>query len=340
MPSTLEREIAEQPEAIARFLDLERPSVERIAQHIRARRPRFVLIAARGSSDNAARYAQYALGIACGLPVALAAPSLVTLYLSPPDLRGALVIGISQSGRSPDIVETVDAARRGGARTLAIVNDSNSPLANAAADVVPLHAGEEKSVAATKTYTTELAAVLLLAAVLGRRPDLSRGLERIPAVLEETLRIAPAAARAARAFAGALRTVVLARGINFPTAHEIALKLKELALLHAEPYSTADFAHGPIALADAKLPAILVAPPGSAADVELRALRVRLQKRGSRVLAIGPPGRASLPLAEVPELLSPILAVVPGQLLALYAARVRGLDPERPRGLSKVTKTR
>lgn len=338
--STLEHEIAEQPETIARFLDLERRSVARIAARLRARPPRFVLIAARGSSDNAARYAQYALGLTCGLPVALAAPSLVTLYRRPPELHGALVIGISQSGRSPDIVETVDAARRGGATTLAIVNDASSPLANAAADVVPLHAGEEQSVAATKTYTAELAAVILLAASLARRRALVDGLEGIPSVLAKTLRVASAAARAARQLVHASRTVVLARGINYPTAHEIALKLKELALLHAEAYSTADFAHGPIALADARLPAILVTPPKCAAEEELSALRALLKRRGSAVLAIGPKGRDALPLPEVPEILSPIVAVVPGQLLALHAARARGLDPERPRGLAKVTRTR
>ena len=161
-PSVLRGEIAEQPEALARFLDREGKRGARLAAALAARHPRFVLVAARGTSDNAGRYAQYALGICARLPVGLAAPSLGTVYGRPPRLAGALVVGISQSGRSPDICETVSNARRQGADTLAIVNDTDSPLARAAAEVLPLHAGEEKSVAATKTYTAQLAAVALL----------------------------------------------------------------------------------------------------------------------------------------------------------------------------------
>ena len=338
--SVLRSEIAEQPDVLARLLVREGPNVRRIARALRRRDPRFVLIAARGTSDNAARYAQYALGLACRLPVALAGPSLVTLYDSPPRLKGALVIGISQSGRSPDVVETVASARREGVPTLAIVNDPESPLARAAADVIPLHAGVERSIAATKTYTAQLLAVALLSSALSPSRRHAEGLGALPDAVAETLGVEGAARRAAARIAKAARLVVLSRGLNYPTAHEIALKLKELALLDAEALSGADFRHGPIALAGPGLPAVVVSPPGTATGGDLAELAAELERRGSPVLLIGPRRRGSLPLPRLPELLSPIVAVVPGQLLAFHASRARGLDPDSPRGISKVTETR
>ena len=338
--SLLHREIAEQPEAVARFLAREETRVARMAVPFRRAGIRFVLVAARGTSDNAARYAQYLFGALDGLPVALAAPSLTTLYGRPPDARGGLVVGISQSGRSPDIVETVAAARRAGVPTLAIVNDAESPLARAAGEVLELHAGEERSVAATKTYTAQLAAVALLAISLAGRRPLLRKLAGIPVAMAKALAAEAAVRRMARRLAGVSRAVVLARGVNYPTACEIALKLKELALILAEPYSSADFEHGPIALAERDLPAILVSAPGGKPEAELLALARRLEKRGSPVLPIGLPVKGAIPLPVLPELLSPLVAVVPGQLLAFHAARARGLDPDAPRGLRKVTETR
>lgn len=338
--SVLRAEIGEQPDVLARLLVREGANVRRIARDLARHDLRFVLVAARGTSDNAARYAQYALGLTCRLPVALAGPSLVTLYDAAPRLKGALVVGISQSGRSPDVVETVASARREGSPTLAIVNDPESPLAKAAAEVVPLHAGVERSVAATKTYTAQLLAVALLAAGLSGSRKHAEGLGALPDAVDEALGVEAAARRAASRLAQASRLVVLSRGLNYPTAHEIALKLKELALLEAEALSGADFRHGPIALAGPKLPAIVVSPPGSAIDADLAALAEELRRRGSPVLPIGPSGRGALPVPRLPELLSPIVSVVPGQLLAFHAARARGLDPDAPRGLQKVTETR
>ncbi|HQR47125.1 MAG TPA: SIS domain-containing protein [Thermoanaerobaculia bacterium] len=341
--SRLHAEIAEQPEAVARFLAREGSRVARLAVPLRKAGIRFVLVAARGTSDNAARYAQYLFGALDGLPVALAAPSLTTLYGRPPDARGGLVVGISQSGRSPDIVETVAAARRAGAPTLAIVNDAESPLAHAAAEVIPLHAGEERSVAATKTYTVQLAAVALLAISFAGRKALLGQLHAVPDAVALALGAEAAVRRMARRLAGTSRAVVLARGVNYPTAWEIALKLKELALILAEPYSSADFQHGPIALAERGLPAVLVSAPGGKPAGELLALARRvlgLRARGSPVLPVGLPVRGAIPLPAVPELLSPLVAVVPGQLLAFHAALERGLDPDAPRGLRKVTETR
>lgn len=339
-PSVLRSEIAEQPEAVARLLERERERTRRFARSLSRRDIRFILIAARGTSDNAARYAQYAFGVTNRLTVALAAPSLTTLYGRPPRVAGALVIGISQSGRSPDVVETVAAARRAGAPTLAIVNDPESPLARAAAEVLPLHAGKERSIAATKTYTAELAAVALLSRALAGRGAALDELSRVPGWMERALGKEEEAERAAARLRRSVRAVVLARGLNLPTAHEIALKLKELALLLAEPYSTADFQHGPIAMVDEDLPVLFIAPPGSRAAAEVSALARKLKARSRNLLFIGPkrPGAMSLP--NVPELLSPLVAVLPGQLLAFHAARARGLDPDRPHHLKKITETR
>ena len=338
--SVLRAEIGEQPDVLARLLVREAANVRRIARSLARHDLRFVLIAARGTSDNAARYAQYALGLTCRLPVALAGPSLVTLYDSPPKLKGALVVGISQSGRSPDVVETVASARRAGTPTLAIVNDPESPLARAAAEVIPLHAGVERSVAATKTYTAQLLAVALLASSLSGSRRHAEGLGALPDAVADTLGVEAAARRAAARLARAERIVVLSRGMNYPTAHEIALKLKELALLEAEALSGADFRHGPIALAGPYLPAVVVSPPGTATEADLAELAAELERRGSPVLLVGPSGRGSLPVPRLPELLSPIVAVVPGQLLAFHAARARGLDPDAPSGITKVTETR
>jgi glutamine---fructose-6-phosphate transaminase (isomerizing) len=338
--SVLRSEIGEQPAAVARVLARESRRVTALAARLGKADVSWVLVAARGTSDNAARYAQYAFGLVHRLPVALAAPSLATLYRRPPRVKGALVIGISQSGRSPDVVETVAAARRAGAPTLAIVNDASSPLARAAQWVLPLHAGVERSVAATKTYTAQLAAIALLVFSMGGKRREREALERIPERMDEALGVEPAAEEAARSLADAQRAVVVARGVHYPTAWEIALKLKELALLLAEPYSAADFRHGPIAMAEMGLPVVLVSPRGSRPAREMEALGRELARRGSPVLAIGPGRRGALAVPRVPELLAPLVSILPGQLLAFHAARARGLDPDRPRGIRKITETR
>ncbi len=338
--SVLREEIGEQPAAVARVLAREGRRVAALGDKLSKSGVSYVVVAARGTSDNAARYAQYAFGIVHRLPVALAAPSLVTLYRRPPRVAGALVVGISQSGRSPDVVETVAAARKAGAPTLAIVNDEGSPLARAAEWVLPVHAGVERSVAATKTYTAELAAVALLVLSMGARRKERDALDAIPDALAEALRVEPRAEEAASLFARRDRAVVLGRGLHFPTAFEIALKLKELALVLAEPYSAADFQHGPIAMAEKELPVVLVSPPLSRPAREMERLGRDLARRGSPVLRIGPRRKGALPVPRVPELLQPLVSIVPGQLLAFHAARARGLDPDRPRGIRKVTETR
>jgi glucosamine--fructose-6-phosphate aminotransferase (isomerizing) len=322
------------------------PEVEAIAAAIRARDIHHVVIAARGSSDNAARYAQYLFGAHNRLTVTLATPSLVTRYQAPPIMTGALVIGISQSGESPDLIAVVEEGRRQGCLTLAVTNVAGSPLTSAADHTITLRAGKERSIAATKTYTAQLTALALLSTAVSQNGEWGRQLARVPAFVAAAHGIdreAVLAAAAALIHAG--HGVVLGRGFNFATAFEAALKAKELAYVAVEPYSSADFQHGPIALIDTGFAAIVINAAGAVSS-EVEDLLRTISERGARPVVISnvPSSLAlaaapvSLP-ADMPEWLSPIAAIVPGQLLAFHLSRLRGFDPDSPRGLKKVTKT-
>ena len=344
----LASEIAEQPAVLAGLLRDGRAQAEAIAAAIRARRDEiaFVQIAARGTSDNAARYAQYLFEATNGLPVALATPSLFTLYAAAPDLRRSLTIGVSQSGASPDIVAVVAAARAQGAPTVAITNQPDSPLWRAAEFVLPIRAGTERSVAATKTYTAQLLALAMFSAALADDPAAWDALAHLPDWTARTLELGADIAQRAERYRYLDRLITSARGYCYGTAFEIALKLKETSYLLAEPYSSADFLHGPVAIIDAGFPALLVAPSGAAFDDQL-AFAHTLRDLGAELLVISDRAEAlalahtPLPLPPgIPEHLAPIPAVVPGQLLALAVARVKGYNPDQPRGLSKVTLTR
>ncbi len=343
-------EIAEQPAIVAGLLRAERDHVQEIAAALRARWEEiaFVSIAARGTSDNAARYAQYLFGALTGRAVALATPALFTLYETPPDLRRALTIGISQSGASPDIVAVLTEARRQGAPTLAITNDPDSPLAQAAEFVLPIHAGIEHSVAATKTYMAQLLVLAMLAVALSAG-DPARRWEELAAIaptIAATTRLDAAIARGAERYRDIGQLVTGGRGYCYGTAFEAALKLKETCYLLAEPYSPPDFIHGPVAIIEPGYPALLIAPSG-ATFADMLAFAGILRERGADLLIVSDRDEilalADTPLrlpAGIPEWLSPLPAIVPGQLLALSLARLRGYDPDRPRGLSKVTLTR
>ncbi len=346
MTSILHDEIFEQPAVIRRLLGAEQASIAQLGAQLAAYRPRFVLIAARGTSDNAARYAQYVFGARNQLTVALAAPSLFSMYQTPPQLEGALVVGISQSGQSPDIVSVLEEAQRQGAPTIAITNDDASPLAKAAEHVIPLHAGVERSIAATKTYTAQLAALALLSTSMSPAPQDIDAFNRIPEAMETALRAEEAAHAAAERLAPHDRCVVLGRGFNYATTFEVALKIKELSYTAAEPYSSADFKHGPIALVQPGFPVVLVAA-GERMQAELRELSGQLQQRGAELIvlsddaAMQAPGKPWLAIpAGLPEWLTPLVAILPGQLLAYQLAIARGFDPEQPRTLSKVTLTK
>jgi glucosamine--fructose-6-phosphate aminotransferase (isomerizing) len=343
MTTLLEQEIASQPEVIARLLERETERVRAIAAQL----PSFdyVQIAARGTSAHAAIYASYSWGALARYSVSLATPSLHTLYHAPPRLTNALVVGISQSGQSPDIVAVLEEGRRQGRPTLAITNDGSSPLAAAADYVIELHAGPERSVAATKTYTAQLTVMALLAAIWSGQPERMAELSQLPQALTDTLASAAEIAPIAERYRTVEQMVVLGRGYNYATTLEVALKLKELTYIMTNAYSSADFRHGPIATISEGTPVVLIMPEGAVLD-DLRELANELKTRGADLLIISnaadrSQGGTLVPFTGgLPEWLSPIAAIVPGQLLALHLALARGLDPDQPRGLRKVTLTR
>jgi glutamine---fructose-6-phosphate transaminase (isomerizing) len=340
-----ESELREQPTVLARLLREGRGPAEAIAARIRERKVRFAVLAARGSSDNAARYGQYVFGVHNGLLAALATPSVFTHYGARPSLADALVIGISQSGQSPDIVEVLHEGRRQGAFTLALTNEPGSPLALAAEAVFPLLAGQERAVAATKTYTAQVLAVAMISAALTgeERPwlDLAGVPDLAQAAIDRNLPVADTV--------GGLREhsrlVVVGRGYNLSTAFEVTLKVKETTGVMADGYSSADFLHGPKAILDRHLPVLAVAPGPRVFD-DLDGL-VRLTcDNGAPLVVISDRSElleqadVALPLPAMPEWLSPIVAVVPGQIFALGLSLARGMQPDTPPGLSKVTHTR
>jgi len=344
--SILLSEIAEQPEALRHLLVEGAREVSSVAAAVGSRRVRHVVIAARGSSDNAARYAQYVFGAFNRLTVTLATPSLFTRYGRPPLMEDALVVGISQSGESPDLLAVVEEGRRQGCLTLAITNAAGSPLSLVADQTIHLRAGAERSVAATKTYTAQLTALAMLSAAMADDSARGRELQALPGHVARSLEVSDVRLlEAAEALKDAGHGVVIGRGFNYATAFEISLKAKELAYVAVEPYSSADFQHGPIALIETGFAAIVVNVAGAVSE-EVEALLREMVRRGARPVVLSnldsSLGLAAAPLrlpAAVPEWLSPIAAVVPGQLLAFHLSRVRGFDPDQPRGLNKVTRT-
>jgi glucosamine--fructose-6-phosphate aminotransferase (isomerizing) len=340
---TMLSELREGPAIVEGLLNGARLQIDEVARAVRSRKIELAVIAARGTSDHAAIYAQYILGARNGILVAPAAPSLVSLYGAPPCLESALVLGISQSGRSPDVVSVVAESRRQGALTVAITNDPESELAAAADHLVALEAGPEKAVAATKTYLAEIAVVAMLSAALSDDEESRQELAALPAALRSALDLEAAIAPMARAWAGESRCAVLARGFQYATAREWALKLKELAYVLADPYSGADFQHGPIALVGPGFPVLAVATTGPALE-DMAALLERLQAARARLLVMSDDERLRafgdfIPVPAAPEWLSPLVAILPAQLFAYHLARARGLDTENPRNIKKVTLT-
>ena len=342
--SILEKEINEQPLIIRNLLKDETAEIRRITNDLRDRF-QHVIIAARGTSDNAARYAKYLFGVHNHLQVSLAAPSLFTLYKHPPALKGGLVMGISQSGMSPDIVAVLKEGRKQGCPTLAITNDLASPLAQTADYIIPLHAGVEKAVAATKTYTASLSALALFSAFLEEDNIRLEQLQCMPEWVSQTLELMKPAMKQAIRYRYMIHCAVIGRGYNYATGFELALKIKELTGVVAEPYSSADFRHGPIAMIRPGFPVILISPKGIV-HKDMQVLSERLQElRAEQIIISDDPrilknGALVLPLPEkVPEWLSPITAILPGQLLAMTLAQAIGLNVDHPIGLSKVTET-
>jgi glutamine---fructose-6-phosphate transaminase (isomerizing) len=329
-------EIAEQPVVLAGLVAAPDELLEAGAR-IAAARPRFVLIAARGTSDHAALYAKYLAEVRMQLPVGLASPSALTVYGAAPDMRDVLFIAVSQSGRSPDLVDSVAVARHRGALSVAVTNDLDSPLAQAAEHAVAIHAGAERAVAATKTYTAELLALHLL---LGG-PGAARDAIRLPEATGATLRLTSDERLAGHAASlrDTQRIVVTARGYSYATAREAALKLMETSYLSAQAFSGADLLHGPLAMIDESVPVITISSPGRGGEA-MRPVLDRLRALGAQTLCVAADGDLPIAAAGVPEHLLPIVEILPLQRLAWRVALDRGLDPDRPRGLSKVTQTR
>lgn len=343
---SLHAEILEQPRRLRELLTSQRDAIERAAAKIRARDPRYIFLTARGTSDNAGRYANYLLGGVNRLPVALATPSLFTLYKTPPKLTDALVVAISQSGQSPDIISVLAEGRRQGCLTLALTNDPRSPLSSTADLVLDLQTGPERAVAATKTYTAELLLLAMLSAALRGEEGAWKELEQVAGWVEEVLKLDQQIARYAERYRYMNQTVVLGRGYNYATAFEWAIKLKELTYIGAEPYSSADFMHGPIAIVEGGFPVMAVAPSGAVFDSMFEMLQ-KLKRDLKAELVVISDVPAALELAEValplpagiPEWLSPIPAIVAGQLFACHLTRIKGYDTEQPRTIRKVTET-
>jgi glucosamine--fructose-6-phosphate aminotransferase (isomerizing) len=339
-------EINEQPRAVADALERGGEPVAALVRDLIDRNIRHVVIAARGTSDNAATYARYLIEIVAGIPVTLAAPSVFTLYDARVDFSGCLVLGISQSGQATDVVQTLATARASGALTACITNMPNTPIVEVSDHALYCYAGEERSVAATKTYTTTQALLALLAGQWANCRTLLDGLRALPDQIAEVLKLDSEIAQLVERYRYIQDCAVLARGLNLATALEAALKMMETNYIVVKSYSGADFLHGPIAMISPGFPCFLYAPDGKAFPWMLD-LAHKLEERSAEMIVFAH-SDAILKLATRPikiagtvdEMLSPILYIVPGQLWACRLAGARGLNPDSPRGLSKVTLTR
>ncbi len=344
--SEMLEEIAEQPAALEKIFNTEKkriPALRRIASR---RRLRLIVLAARGTSDNAALFGRYLLELTTGIPVSLAAPSLHTVYRAraKTNLRDTLVVGLSQSGESTDVNMVLESAKKRGALTVGITNEAGSPMANLADEVFLLDSGRQRSVAATKTYTGQLLIFYLMSAALGTGVKLKE-ICKIPAIAAECLKLQPRVRQLAERFRKMTRSVVLARGFNYGNAYELALKLMETCYVVAKGFSAADFLHGPIALIEKGFPVILFAAPGKTFK-EMASLSSRLNSYGAETVAFTGPGlrlhagtRTIHVPAKIDEIYAPIPYIIPGQLFAALLAEAKGLDPDHPRALKLVTKT-
>lgn len=348
-------EIRQQPEAIERTLTSEWSQMEGLRTYFQAHRPRFIVLAARGTSDNAAQFGRYLLEITTGIPVSLAAPSVYTLYQSKVDLTGALMVAISQSGESTDINMVLERAKEAGASTIGITNEPDSTLAKLAQHTLLVRAGKEKSVAATKTYTGQLFAMYLLAHALGAAIQLD-DLKKLPDYAAAALELEPEILARAERYRFMQHAVVVGRGLNYANSFEFALKLMETCYVVAERFSSADLLHGPIAMLEASFPAFVLAP-GGVTWTAIRELLEKLVSMKAETLIVTDRSNKDAssvtgleknvvtipsPLAyqNGPEdLLTAIPYIIPGQLFAASLADVKGLDADKPRTLSKVTLT-
>ncbi|MGH3417067.1 MAG: SIS domain-containing protein [Actinocrinis sp.] len=337
------REMAEQPAVLQRILDEGLPAIREAAEQINRRRPRFVLLTARGTSDNAAYYAKYLIEIGLGLPVGLTSMSTATAYGARPNLSDVLSITVSQSGGSPDLVAYTEMAKAAGALTLAVTNVAGSPVNRAGELSLDLLAGPEKALPATKSYTAELLTLyLLIDAVRGGDGSAAKGLPELAASIQARRdEIVDLAGR----YRFASRLVITSRGYGYPTAREAALKVMETSYLPAHAFSGADLLHGPLAMVDNVSPVVAIASAG-AGGTALEPVLDRLRERGADLVVVGSPQHVAgasagfeLP-SGVAEEVAPVLEILPLQQLAYEITMARGLNPDAPRALAKVTETK
>lgn len=336
------QEITEQPVVLERTIQTEREKYAKLGVLLRKRDIDLIVLIARGSSDNAALFGRYLLEITCGIPVSLSAPSVFTLYQAKLNLARALVIGVSQSGEGTDINAVLESAKKSGAFTLGITNEAGSNMAKIADETLLIHAGREKSVAATKTYTGQMLHFYLLASVLSEK---KLGFEKIPHYAAQVLQLRSEVQELVERYVFMENCVVVGRGLNYGNSYELALKLMETCYVVAERFSSADFFHGPLAIVERRFPVIMFAPRGVTQKSNIDLLR-RLRELNADSLAItndnetGQLSSRHLKLPEeIDEFLSPIPFIIPAQLFAALLAKEKGLNPDAPRSLSKVTKT-
>ena len=338
-------EIHEQPHLVQKVIDAERGSVRKLCRAMKERDIRLAIIAARGTSDNAALFAKYLFEIHNGIPVSLAAPSVFTLYGAEFDLSHVLVLGISQSGESTDVVEVIRGAREMGALTACITNVADSDLTEISDHTLLCHAGEEKSVAATKTYTTALALIYLVSSILYGEDDLIPQLESAAGMMSRVFQVESHIEEIVQRYRYMDECKVIARGLNLATSREAALKLAETCYISAESFSMADLMHGPIAVVDAGFPVFMYAPQGKGFPTMVE-LAEKLKGWDVERIVFSSEEEilqaATIPIklpVVVEELYSPLVYILAGQLFAQYLSVVKGHDPDQPRGLSKVTLT-
>lgn len=337
-------EIAEQPAALERTIAEERGKITKLGNTLKARGIDLIVLVARGSSDNAALFGRYLLEITTGIPVSLSAPSVHTMYGARLRLDHALVVGVSQSGEGEDINRVLENAREGGAYTVGITNEPNSAMTRLVDEALLTHGGRERSVAATKTFTGQMVLFYMLASELAQKsPGFS--FAAIPEFVARALEQKPAIHELVQRYVFMENCVVVGRGLAYANAYELALKLMETCYVVAERFSSADFLHGPLAMVERHFPVILFAPPGVMLP-GVKSLIERLRELKADTLAItsdldaaGMCTRSIVMPREIDEFLAPIPYIVPGQLFAALLAEAKGLDPDAPRSLSKVTRT-
>ncbi len=336
------QEIAEQPAVLEKTIQAEREKVKKLGTFLREKDVDLIVLVARGSSDNAALLGRYLLEITTGIPVSLTAPSVFTLYGAKLKLNRALVIGISQSGEGVDINQVLESAKKSGAFTLGITNEANSAMTKIVDETLLIHAGREKSVAATKTYTGQMLHFYMLASVLA---DEKIAYEKIPQFADEALSLKSEVERLVERYVFMENCVVVGRGLNYGNSYETALKLMETCYVVAERFSSADFFHGPLAIVERRFPVILFSPKGVTAESNIELLG-RLKELNAdsfsitndqKIAALS--SRSLLMPEKIDEFLSPIPFIIPAQLFAAYLAEAKGLNPDAPRSLSKVTRT-